>query len=171
MKWYAISGSWRITNDEVKRDVERTVEKIILAGDGIITGGALCVDYFATNAVLRKGDPRRQLKLYLPIKLENFCKYFFKRAERGVITREQAEMVTSQWREVARICKDCISDDWGYNEANIESYYERNIKIVEDCDILYAFQINDSKGTQDAIDKAKELGKEIHVKKYYIGAN
>ncbi|MCD4760247.1 hypothetical protein K8R33_05175 [archaeon] len=171
MKWYAISGSWRITNDEVKRDVERTVEKIILAGDGIITGGALGIDYFATNVVLKKGDSRRQLKLYLPIKLENLCKHFFKRAEEGVITREQAEMVTSQWREVERICGDCISDEWGYTEANIESYYGRNTRIVEDCDVLYAFHVNDSKGTQDAIDKAKELGKEARVKKYYVEVN
>ena len=171
MKWYAISGSWRTTNDEVKRDIEKTVEKIIFDGDGIITGGALGVDYIATNVVLRKGNPRKQLKLYLPIKLEDLCKHFFKRAEEEVIIKEQAEMVTLQWKKVEKICKNCIHDDWGFSKANIESYYARNTKIVEDCDILYAFQVNDSKGTQDAIDKVKRLGKDVHVKKYYIDVN
>ncbi len=171
MSWYAISGSWRTINDKVKRDVERTVEKIILAGDGIINGGALGVDYIATDVVLRKGNPRTQLRLYLPIRLEDLCKHFFKRAEEGVITKKQAARVTSQWEEVARICRDCIYDNLGFSKANIESYYARNTKIVEDCDGLYAFQVNDSKGTKDAIDKAKRLGKEVHVKKYYIAAN
>jgi hypothetical protein len=171
MKWYAISGSWRTTNDEVKTDVEKIVKKIILAGDGIITGGALGVDYIATNVVLKIGNPRKQLKLYLPIKLENLCKHFFKRAEEGVITKEQAEIITSQLKEVEKICRNCIHDDWGFSKANIESYYARNTKIVENCEVLYAFQVNDSKGVQDAIDKAKKLGKETHIKKYYIDAD
>ncbi len=42
-------------------------------------------------------------------------------------------------------------------QANDESYFARNLWIVEACDEVYAFQVNKSKGTQDTINKAKAL--------------
>lgn len=168
MKWYAVSGSWRKINDEVEQDVRNTVKTVISNGDGVITGGALGVDYVATQTVLEFGDVHKQLKLYLPIKLDELCKHYFRRANEGVITLQQAEKVTSLLKKVSEICKDCIYDEWGYTRADQESYYGRNTKIIEDCDGLYAFQVNDSKGTQDAINKAKSLGKQVIIKKYQI---
>lgn len=41
--------------------------------------------------------------------------------------------------------------------------FVRNKKIVEACDVLFAFQINKSKGTQHSIDLAKKAGKEVYV--------
>ena len=61
MKWYAISGSWRIVNDKLKKDLENIVGKIISSGDGIVTGGALGVDYIATQMILDKGDVKKQI--------------------------------------------------------------------------------------------------------------
>lgn len=37
MKWYAISGTWRLTNEQIKKDVVKEVRKIIDNGDGIVT--------------------------------------------------------------------------------------------------------------------------------------
>jgi hypothetical protein len=168
MKWYAISGSWRTTNKQVERDVIDEVTRIINRGDGIITGGALGVDYIATQTALNIGNPVEQLKIYLPIKLDAMCGHYLKRAGEGVITQEQAEMITSQLRRIHELHPDCILDEWGYTEANVDSYYARNTKIIEDSDGLCAFHVNDSKGTQDAINKAKDMGKLRYVKKYYI---
>ena len=168
MKWYAISGSWRKANDEVKKDVESLVKKIILRGDGIITGGALGVDYIATQVVLDMDAAAEQLRLFLPIRLEEFCNHYFKRAGEGVISQEQAEMVTAQLNAVAKISTASIYDDWGFIEVNEESYYARNTKIIEACDVLYAFQVNGSKGVEDAVVKAKQVGREIHLKKYHV---
>ena len=39
----------------------------------------------------------------------------------------------------------------------------RNKKIVDACDVLFAFQINKSKGTQHSIDLARKAGKEVYV--------
>lgn len=167
MKWYAISGSWRKSNKEVEKDVKEIVRKIVLAGEGVITGGALGVDYFATQIIIEL-NTLNQLKIYLPIKLDEFCKHYFKRAVEGVISQEQAEMITKQLNYIANKCKKCIIDSPKFKEANIESYYARNTQIIKACDVLYAFQVNDSKGTQDAIDKAKSLGKKVNVKKYSI---
>lgn len=168
MKWVAISGSWRKTNQKLKEDVQKVVREIIKKGDGIITGGALGVDYYATEVVLEFGKVKEQLKVYLPIPIEDFCNHYYKRAKEGVITKEQAEMIVKQLKKVFKINKNIIFDNFGYTKANIESYYARNTKIVENCDIFYAFQVNDSKGTQDAINKARKLGKKVFVKKYKI---
>ena len=168
MKWYAISGSWRIINKKVKEDVTKVVKAIILRGNGIVTGGALGVDYIATQIVLDFGKPEKQLRIYPPIKLNAFCKHYFKRAKEEVITPKQAEIITSQLKQVHKIAPNCIFDEWGFTQANIESYYARNTKIIENCDELYAFQVNNSQGTQDAINKAEEMGKPSHIKKYVI---
>ncbi len=167
MKWVAISGSWRVINEEVKKDVVAVVIKIIKNGDGIVTGGALGVDYIATQLVLEKGDVKK-LKMFLPIKLEKLEEHFRKRAKEGVITEAQAEMVISQWETVKKLNPDVINDSTKYTEANEESYFARNNSIIKACDELYAFQINESKGVQDTIEKAKKLGKKIVLKKYTI---
>ena len=167
MKWYAISGSWRITTPQVQEDVEKVVREIISSGDGIVTGGALGVDYVATQIVLNEGNPKTQLQLYLPISLDNFCIHYNVRAAQEVITQEQADIITSQLQR-ARKLETMIFDDFGFSEANEESYYARNTKIIEAGDYLYAFQVNKSKGTQDAINKARSLGREVIVKEYKV---
>ena len=167
MKWYAISGS-RTINDKVKKDVENTVTKIITSGNGIITGGALGVDYITIQEVLRKGNVKKQIRIYLPITIRNFCKHYHNRAKEGAISEEQAKLITEQLQKVNKISKESIIDKTKYKLANEESYYARNTSIVEKCDIFCAFQVNNSKGTQDAIDKAKSLSKKVIVKRYLI---
>lgn len=167
MKWYAISGSWRTIDEKVKEDVEKIVKEIISNNNGILTGGALGVDYIATQTVLDLGDLKRQLKVYLPISLEKFCEYYHDRAKKGIITEEQSNQIVSQLKRIKEESPFSILDDWGYKKVNKTSYYGRNTRIIEDCDELYAFQVNDSKGIQDAINKAKKKGKTAHLKKYY----
>ena len=57
MKWIAISGGWRKINKEIEDDVRKTVREIISQGDGIVSGGALNVDYIALDEVLFGRDP------------------------------------------------------------------------------------------------------------------
>ncbi|MFT4244825.1 MAG: hypothetical protein ACMXYB_05220 [Candidatus Woesearchaeota archaeon] len=58
MKSYAISRSWRITTPQAQEDVEKVVREIISNGDGIVTRGALGVDYVSTEIVLNEGNPK-----------------------------------------------------------------------------------------------------------------
>ncbi len=168
MKYYAISGSWRTINKEVENDVKKTVSQIIKQWDGIITWGALWVDYIATETVLKLWNPKKQLQIFLPINLDAFCKHYHKRAKEWVITLKQANEITSQLKKISNKSPESISDDTPFELANIESYYARNTTIIKECDKLFAFQVNNSQGTQDAVDKAKELWKDVVVKKYYI---
>lgn len=104
----------------------------------------------------------------MPVKLELFCKHYLHRAEEGVIAKQQADAVVSQLSEINNSFPQCVFDRTDFNVVNQESYYARNTKIVENCNVLYACQINDSLGVQDAIDKAKKLRKKVILKKYYI---
>lgn len=171
MKWHAITGSWRTTNEEVKKDVEGIVKKLVFSGDGIVTGGALGVDYIATQKVLDTFDEEsveNQLKIYLPLNLEDYCRHYYKRAEEGVITKNQADILTNQLNKVHEISSEIISDKSPYKSVNKKSYYARIIKIIETSDDVYAFHVNESEGVQYGIDLAKGLGKPVHIKKYRI---
>ncbi|HTK85564.1 MAG TPA: hypothetical protein VL625_10820, partial [Patescibacteria group bacterium] len=53
MKWIGISGTWRTTSEQVEQDVRAAVRAIIAAGDGIISGGATGVDFFAADEALK----------------------------------------------------------------------------------------------------------------------
>ncbi|MDR2190280.1 MAG: hypothetical protein LBP53_03695 [Candidatus Peribacteria bacterium] len=77
----------------------------------------------------------------------------------SVVRGEPIIMITSQLKRVAELAPESVIDTYAtpYEEANTESYYARNTKIIENADELYAFLVNGSKGVQDAIDKAKEL--------------
>lgn len=46
MKWIAIAGTWRNINEQVEKDVRQEVSALIQEGNGIVTGGALGVDFF-----------------------------------------------------------------------------------------------------------------------------
>ncbi len=168
MKFYWISWSWRTGNEEVERDVQSSVTEIIQQGNGIVTWWALGVDYIATEIARTLGDPATQLRVYLPIALEKFCAHYEKRAKEWVITSEQAQNITAQLRMLSIVAPDSIYDTTPFTLANEESYYARNKQIVEACDALLAFHVNNTSWVQDAIDQATALGKSVTVKTYKI---
>src|SRR4030043_1031864 len=90
-RWVGISGSWAITTKEVERDVRKVVRKVIKNGGGIVTGGALNVDSFATDEVIKLDPKCRRLKIFLPVSLKLYSAHYRRRAKEGVITEKQAE--------------------------------------------------------------------------------
>ena len=74
--WIGISGSWRITNHEVIEDVTEVTRQIMNRGYGIITGGALGVDYLTTRVVLEEGDPENKLRIVLPLPKQLYTENF-----------------------------------------------------------------------------------------------
>lgn len=96
MKWYGITGSWRKTSEKVEMDVRQTVREVIEHGDGIVTGGALNVDWFATDEALHVDQTAKQIRVCLPVTLERYAAHYRSRADEGVITHDQAEMLIHQ---------------------------------------------------------------------------
>ncbi|MGB3023341.1 MAG: hypothetical protein WBB39_00890 [Candidatus Saccharimonadales bacterium] len=167
MRWNAISGSWRKTSPEVGHDVRLAVAQVMNRGDGIVTGGALGVDYIATDEALIHNPDAKRIKIFLPTTLEIYATHYRKRAVEGVITKEQAEALIGLLTNVKTSNKESVIE-MEYTVLNEETYYDRNTRVVENADRLFAFQVNGSGGVQDTIDKARKFGLEVVLKQYTI---
>jgi len=168
MKWIAISGSWRKTSEEVENDVRQMVKDIIARGDGIVTGGALNVDSFATDEALKVDPEAKQIKVCLPVILKRYAAHYRKRADEGVITHAQAEELIALLTRLKEANPDALVENKKNTVVDKTTYYERNSRVMELSDELVAFKVNDSEGVQDTVDKARSDGKPVHLKKYQV---
>lgn len=168
MKWYGITGSWRTTSKEIEQDVRTAVAEIIARGDGIVTGGALNVDWFATDEALKHNPQADQIKVFIPATLERYVVHYRNRASEGVITEEQAEMLIEQLIRLKSANPNALIEHLTNTVMNKDTYFERNTAVVEASDVVLGFQVNQSGGVQDTIDKARAMGKEVELKQYEI---
>lgn len=168
MKWIVIAGGWRKTNARVEKDVRKTVRDIIERGDGIVSGGALGVDYIVTDEAMKLNSPADRIKIFLPATLERYAAHYRKRAKEGVITFDQAEMLIDQLSRLKQTNPGAIIEHPDNTVIDKEAYFSRITKIVEAADELVAFHINNTKGTQDIIMKAKKRGIPITLFTYII---
>jgi uncharacterized phage-like protein YoqJ len=166
MKWTAISGSWRANTKEIERDVREAVKEIVTRGDGIVTGGALGVDLFATDEVLSLDPKAEHIQVFLPATLERYTAHYQQRAEQGIITHAQADELIAQLTRLKSINPKALIEHSSNTVIDTATYYERNTEVINHSDELLGFQVNDSKGTQDAIDKMLALEKPAKVRKY-----
>ena len=171
MKWIAISGGWRKINKEIEDNVRKTVREIISQGNGLVSGGALSVDYIALDEALKFDAEAKKIKIFLPTTLEKYTEHYRKHALWGDITSEQTENLISQLTRLKQINPEALIEnpDTNFTEENKKDrYYKRNLKIVEASDELVAFHIkteaSEGLGTADTIEKAKL--KNIPVKLY-----
>ncbi len=167
MKWIGISGS-RMTNEQVERDVRREVSEVLERGDGIVAGGAMGVDYFSTDEVLKHGLGAERLKICLPVTLDLYSKHYRKRASEGVVTSDEAETLIKQLEEVRDSGSACLIENTVNQEVNATTYFERNGKVVELSDELLAFQVNNSAGTQNTIGQARAKAMPVKVFSYTL---
>jgi len=163
MEWIGISGSWRHSTPRLEQDVIKQVTKIIANGDGIVTGGALGVDYLATETVLKLDKTLKRLKIIIPTDLNNYTQHFKMRAKEGVITNKQASLLIDQLKSVYKIRPNAIIEVQNAVAVDQKAYYVRNTAVVRACKRLVAFQVNNSQGTQNAIETARNMGKKVKI--------
>ncbi|HZP55801.1 MAG TPA: hypothetical protein VFB03_03475 [Candidatus Saccharimonadales bacterium] len=161
MKWIGVTGSWRAINPQVKEDIRIEVTNVLKEGNGIVTGGALNVDYEATALSLKYFPSGSHIRVILPTTLEIYANHYRKRAKEGIITRKQAEDLISQLELVKKLGR---LDVMNYKTVDLRTYFYRNTKVVETSDELLAFQVNKSRGVQDTVNKALE--RNVPVKKF-----
>ncbi len=173
MKWIGISGSWRKTNNEIEEKIRAIVREIFETGNGMVSGGALGVDYIATDEALKLNPKADKIKIFIPTTLEKYSEHYRKHAKLGAITKKQAEDLIKQLKKIKSINPDALIENPDTNfteETKKEMYYERNSKIVEASDELVAFQIktkeSEGLGTTDTIEKAKAKGIPIRLFEY-----
>jgi len=153
-RWVGISGSWRHSNPELVADVEREVRAVLERGDGIVTGGALGVDFQATNIALNFAPDGSRLKVILPTSLDVYAAHYRQRADEGVISKQLAERLIRQLAQVQIV--GSLTSMAG-EEVGQATYYARNIEVVKVSDELLAFQVNGSAGTGHAIEEFRRL--------------
>jgi hypothetical protein len=156
MKWIGISGS-RLAEPETKveEDVRSEVRKVFIEGNGIVSGGALGVDWFAVDEWLKLDPVATKVKIFLPVTLEKYASHYRKRAEKGVITARQAEDLIAQLTKLKEINAKALIENTVNKVVDTDSYYARNTEIVSASDELLAFRITRGGGTQDTINKAR----------------
>ena len=168
MKWVAISGTWAKTTPEVEAEVRRDVREIISRGDGIVSGGALGVDWIATDEALKHDPKGERVKMIIPSSAETYRKHLLSLELTGVpIAWQQACMLIEQMDELYIRNPDALIE-MNHPECTQEAYNDRNSKVLEHSQQLNAYQINGSSGTQDTINKAKTLGMPVTHRSYSI---
>lgn len=155
MTWVGVSGSWRHILPGLPDTVRREVTAALAAGKGIVTGGALGVDYWATETALSI-DPAR-LKVILPTSLATYAAHYRRRAVEGVISTRQAEDLIRQLEAVAQ-AGGLVEHPERPQVVDVTTYYLRNQDVVDVADELLAFQVDASGGTQDTMDRARLKG-------------
>jgi len=167
-KWVGISGSWAITTKEVEKDVRKIVRSVMEKGGGIVTGGALNVDSFATDEAIKVDPQCKHLKIFLPVTLKLYSAHYRKRAKEGVITEKQAEDLISQLEYVYKMNPKAIVENKTNKIVDKTTYFERNSEVVKASDELYAFHVLESTGggTIDTAEKAKKLGIPVRMFNY-----
>lgn len=166
--WFGISGSWRKISSEISQAVRATVRKIIERGDGIVSGGALNVDWFATDESLILDPEAKHIKIFLPVVLDLYAAHYRKRATEGVITSEQAEMLIAQLENLKAVNPDALIEHPGNKIVDPKTYFERNTEVVNASDALIGFQVNDSEGVGDTVEKALSQNKPVYLERHKI---
>ncbi len=133
----------------------------------MLSGGALNVDYFATDVAMKLNPAADKIKIYFARILELYAAHYRKRAGEGVITIKQAEDLIFQLEELKRRNPNSIIENKTNKMVDNKAYFERNGAVVDASDALLAFQVNDSFGCEDAIQKALNQGKNVLFGKIY----
>jgi hypothetical protein len=167
MKWIAIAGTWWKTNNEIEKTVRETVRSIIARGDGIISGGALGVDYIALDEALKHNPTAEQIKIFIPSSLELYREHFIQKHKEETISSEQAQMLIAQLEGLEKINLKALIEG-PEKILSKEAYFNAITTIIDASGELIAFQVNHSEGTQYAIDKAYEKGIPVKVFSYTL---
>ncbi|MEK7148703.1 MAG: hypothetical protein AAB770_02175 [Patescibacteria group bacterium] len=168
MKWILFTGTWKLTNDEVEQDVRKAAHEVIARGDGVLTGGATGVDYFAMDEVLKHNPTASHLRVIIPARLESYIEDYFTNWCHEPITQKDIDNLATILKHIKKINPASLLE-MPYEKITQDHYNLRHDQEVMYSDEVHAFQVNESAGTQDTIDKSAKAGlPTTHHKKYRI---
>lgn len=167
MKWILFTGTWKLTNAEVEKDVREATREVIARGDGIVTGGATGVDYFCVDECLKQGYARA-LRVIIPSNLEHYISDYRINWCQSPITEEIINNLESALQAFQKENPSGLLEMTHPGGDILQSHYDGRHDIeVLFSDEVYAFQVNSSTGTQDTIDKAERAGLMLTLHKKY----
>ena len=166
MKWIIFTGTWRLTNEEVEHDVRLAVREVFERGDGIVTGGALGVDLYCMDEMLKCDPMCTRLRVIIPAKIDIYIKHFYDALIDHRVTEKDFNTLEKVLRTIHKNNPAALLE-MRFSEITQKEYDLRHAEEVSFSDEVYAFQVNDSTGTQDTIDKARAAGLPIVLHKKY----
>lgn len=130
--------------------------------------GATGVDYFAMDEVLKHNPSASHLRVIIPARLEHYVQDYYTNWCHEPITTKDIEKLTSLLKKITEINPACLLE-MPYKTITQEHSNLRHDQEVMYSDEGHAFQMNESTGTQDTIDKSTKAGiPTTHHKKYKI---
>ncbi len=168
MKWILITGTWRLTNKEVENDVRLATRRIFEQGDGLVTGGATGVDFFAMDEFIKLNPDCTRMRIFIPARLQHFIADYRKNWNQHPITDRDVDNLEYVLKLIKERNPSSVFEarkDAG--DITQEEYDLRHNEEVTFSDEVYAFQVNESTGTQDTMDKARKAGLPITLHKKY----
>ena len=166
MKWVIFTGSWRITNEEVDRDVRAAVRDVISRGDGVITGGALGVDWICMDEAIKVNPTCTQLRVIIPSKVNTYINHFLKRLNDKIITQEAFDNLEKTLHAIQKVNPSALME-MHFTHIDQSAYDDRDNEEVKYGDEVNAFHVNNSPGTQHTIDSAVKKGIPVTLHKKY----
>lgn len=166
MKWILFTGTWRLTSDAVENDVRAAAREVLLRGDGILTGGATGVDYYAMDEALQVDPSATHLRVIIPARLDDYEKDYYANWMQEPITAADISELITLLRKIKDINPSALLE-MPYAIITQEHYDLRSTQEVMYADELYAFQVNGSTGTQFTIGKALQSGVPTTLHKTY----
>lgn len=168
MKWVIFTGTWRLVNKEVENDVRHAAREVFKRGDGLVTGGATGVDYFAMDEFLKLNPECTRIRIFIPARLPHFIDDYRKNWKHKPIDDADIDNLENLLRIIEERNPAAVFEvrkDTG--DISQDEYDLRHNEEVTFSDEVYAFQVNNSSGTGDTITKAKAAGLPIGLHKTY----
>lgn len=167
MKWILFTGTWRLTNSEIENDVRTKTREVLSLGYGIVTGRATGVDYFAMDEAMKIYPDASRLIVVIPAYLKSYIYDYKTNWLESPVTEADIDNIEKLLRKIKRVNKKALIEI--PNDIIDQSHYnERHEEEVRLSDEVYAFQVNDSTGTQDTINRAVKKGLPLTFYKKYI---
>lgn len=168
MKWVSIGGGWRKKNRQLEEDVRKVTKEVMGSGNGMISGGALGVDYIATDEALKLDTTAKRIKIFLPTTLEIYIQHYRERAKEGIITEKQAEDLVAQLKRIKTNNPSSVIENKENKIVNKKTYAKRDSTIIELADEAISFHVNQSEATKENIKKIRQKGIPSKVFTYTI---
>ncbi len=166
MKWILFTGTWRLTDVQVEKDVREAVREAYKRGDGIVTGGATGVDYFAMDEAMLLDPSASKLKVIIPANLQSYINDYYTNWCAEPVTKESIGVLAELLERIQKANPEALIE-MPYDAITQDHYNLRHDEEVARSHAVYAFQVNESTGTQDTIDRAIKAGLPIELYKKY----
>lgn len=167
MKWILFTGAWRLKTVNVESDVRAQVRRVLIRGDGIVTGGGTGVDYYALTEALRYDPTGGHVKVYIPAGLDNYIRYYRKHLCVAPVTGKEIDNLEGALRILKKVRPEHFFELPSTGEVSEEMYTANRVRQIGAVGEVYAFQVNNSVATEMLVDKARRRGVKITFQRKY----